>query len=210
MPAVPGGLRVGRVPEVTAERTGARRWRRVRGVGRGEAEHDAVGAGAVELIGVEGDVETLAWSGGSPDRRLRRPRSPRWWSAGARRCRWRQVARRAVRDRRGCRTPVPAVRHAPLVLPGPAGRYHWPAAVELLANVSVSSGDPAANAVGRQEREHASRTPLPGSVGVRSRRARACRDGSGRVSGSHKGSQNSDRRERHDRKPRLRGVPHLS
>ena len=56
-------LRVGRVPEVTAERTRARRWRRVRRVGRGEAEHDAVGAGAVELIGVERDVETLRWSG---------------------------------------------------------------------------------------------------------------------------------------------------
>ena len=37
----------------------ARRRCRVRGVGCGKGEHDAVGAGAVELIGVERDVETL-------------------------------------------------------------------------------------------------------------------------------------------------------
>jgi hypothetical protein len=41
----------------------------------------------------------------------------------------------------------PAVRQAPLVPPLPAGRYHCPAAVELFANVSLSSGEPAARAV---------------------------------------------------------------
>ena len=189
-------LGVRRISEVATERPGGG-WRcRVRRIGCREGEHHAIGAGAIELIGVEGDVQSLggrqarlvehgtdlaAGVGGQPQR------------AAARRIR----RRCAVRDR--CDRRRRTRRQAREVGTAPAG---WedplPGGGRVVGERLALEGRARGQGLGREERDQrgarrhqAHRRPKP-----------PCPGASGRnmwVSVAHKGSR-SDRRGHDDRK----------